>query len=220
MSKSNITPPGSASIKRPFLLTSQNRTPKPLSWFRKRGYKKADPAYTNGHPVWLHPENNDVLGSYGQKLPLQLVPYEKFKPNATQYLKLTGRYGDMYLARLKYITFIKPIPEGKTIDHIDGNPLNNAIWNLRAVPRAINYRDGGFLKKLRNQGINVAMYHTGIILMGYKRMAKWREIHTQYAYDRLTRTDLLQIFLGPDFRVDPRSTDDIMLAEMSHHMEL
>jgi hypothetical protein len=64
------------------------------------------------------------------------------------------------------------------------------------------------------------MYHTDIILMGYERMAKWKALHTKWQYDCLTRTDLLQIFLEPDFRIDPRSTDDIMLAEMSHHMEL
>ena len=220
MSKSIITPLGSASIKRPFKLTTPKQAPKPLSWFSKRGYKKADPAYTNGYPVWLHPETNDVLGKYGQKLPLRLVPYEKYKHNTTVYIELTGTYGNMFLARLKYLTFIGEIPEGGTIDHIDGNTLNNAIWNLRAVPRAINDRDGGFMRKLRNQGINVAMYHTDFILEGYERMAKWKAVHKQWQYDCLTRTDLLQIFLGPDFRVDPRSTDEIMRDEMSHHMEI
>ncbi len=196
------------------------REPLTRTWFLSRGYKKADPAYTNGYPVWLHPETNDVLGKYGQKLPLRLLPYEKHKHNATVYMALSGTYGNMYLARLKYLTFIGPIPEGSTIDHIDGNPLNNAIWNLRAVPDEINRRDGGFLRKLRNHGINVAMYHTDFILEGYERMAKWKAVHKQWQYDRLTRTDLLQIFLGPDYRVDPRSTDDIMLAEMSRHQEV
>lgn len=195
------------------------REPLPRLWFLSRGYKKADPAYTKGNVVWLHPETNDALGKYGQKLPLQLVPYEKFKPNTTQYLKMTGYYGDMYLARLKYLTFIGSIPEGYTIDHIDGNTLNNDIHNLRAVPDAINARDGGFMRKLRNHGINVAMY-PGIILEGYERMARFKETHTQSQYQCLTRTDLLQIFLGDHFRIDPRSSDEIMLDEMSHHCEI
>lgn len=136
-----------------------------------------------------------------------------------KYLKFNRERGGKYLAHVKYITFIGPIPEGCTIDHIDGNTLNNDTRNLRAVPRAINDRDGGFLKKLRNHGINVAMY-PGIILEGYERMARFKETHTQSQYQCLTRTDLLQLFLGDDYRIDPRSSDEIMLHEMTHHMEV
>lgn len=202
------------------IIKQKKREPLPRTWFLSRGYKKADPAYTNGRVLWLHPVTNDVPNAYGQKIPLQLMPYEKYRTGHPRYLKLPIQAGNMYLARLKYLTFIGPIPEGCTIDHIDGNTLNNDTRNLRAVPDEINRRDGGFFKKLRNKGINVAMYHTDIILMGYKRMAKWKALHTKWQYDCLTRTDLLQIFLGPDFRVDPRSTDDIMLAEMSRHQEV
>ena len=193
----------------------------PLSrlWFLSRGYKQADPRYTNGCIIWLHPRTNDVLNQYGQKLQLTTVPYDKYLKTSAKYLKLPERCGNMYLARLKYLTFIGPIPEGCTIDHIDGNTLNNDTRNLRAVPRAINDRDGGFLRKLRNQGIIVAMY-PGIILEGYERMAKWKALHTEWQYRCLTRSELLQIFLGDDFRVDPRSSDDIMLAEMSRHQEI
>jgi hypothetical protein len=201
-------------------LTTPKREPLPRTWFLSRGYKKADPAYTNGRVLWLHPETNDVLNQYGQKMALKLLPKEKYGLKCIRYLALSRTHGDMYLARLKYLTFIGPIPEGYTIDHIDGNTLNNATWNLRTVPDKINRRDGGFLKKLRNHGINVAMYHTDIILKGYERMAKWKALHTEWKYRCLTRTDLLQIFLGPDFHRDPRSTDDIMLAEMSRHQEI
>ena len=196
------------------------REPLPRTWFLSRGYKKADPAHTNGYAIWLHPETNNVLNQYGQRMALQLIPYEKFKQNTTRYLKLSRQHGSMYLARLKYLTFIGPIPEGCTIDHIDGNTLNNSIDNLRAVTPEINRRDGGFLRKLRNHGINVAMYHTSIILEGFENMAKWKASHTEYRYKRLTRTELLRFFLGDDFRVDTRSSDEIMLDEMTHHQEI
>jgi hypothetical protein len=84
------------------------------------------------------------------------------------------------------------------IDHIDGNSLNNSPRNLRAIPRPINDRDGGFMRKLRNRGINVADYETSFILKGYERMAKWRAGHTEYRYKRLDHEDLLQIFLGKE----------------------
>ena len=106
----------------------------------------------------------------------------------------------MYLARLKYLTFKGEIKPGYTIDHIDGNTFNNDIRNLRAVTDAINRRDGGFLKKLRNHGIIVAMF-PGIILEGYERMAEWKTSHTEWQYKCLTREELLRIFVGPTFSV-------------------
>ena len=40
--------------------------------------------------------------------------------------------------RLVYISFVGDIPIGKEIDHIDRNPKNNHISNLRAVTRSEN----------------------------------------------------------------------------------
>lgn len=195
--------------------TFNRSTPKrePLSrlWFLSRGYKQADRHYTNGCTLWLHPKTNDVLNSYGQKITLFLVPDEKHHKTSARYLKLTGGYGRMYLARLKYLTFVGPIPEGYTIDHIDGNTFNNDIRNLRAVPDAINRRDGGFMRKLRNKGIIVAMF-PGIILEGYERMAEWKASHTQKQYARLEKDELLRIFLGPTFSVvDTSDLDDLSI---------
>ena len=197
------------------MMQKNNSKPKrePLSrlWFMSRGYSKADPQYTNGYAIWLHPQTNDVLNQYGQKIKLNLLPKEKFKKNATRYLQIPREFGNRYLARLKYITFKGNIPDGHTIDHIDGNPLNNDIRNLRAVTRAINYRDGGFLRKLRHKGIQVDLF-PGIILEGYERMAQWKASHTKYEYKRLDRVDLLRIFVGPTFNVaDPNYLDDLSI---------
>ena len=143
------------------------REPIPRTWFLSHGYTKADTRYTNGYAIWLHPRTNDVYSAYG-KLKLDLVPKEKHKKTISHYLRLSlGKGLHILLARLKYLTFKGEIPKNHTIDHIDGNPLNNDIRNLRAIPPAINFRDGGFLRKLRNNGIIVAMY-PGIILEGYE----------------------------------------------------
>lgn len=191
------------------------REPLPRTWFMARGYKLVDLDLMNGHPTYVHPHKNTALNQFGQQITLQLVPLERHMKTSARYLKFNRERRGKYLAHVKYLTFIGPIHKGDEIDHIDGNPLNNSITNLRAVPRAINRRDGGFLRKLRNKQIFVAEY-PGIILEGYERMAKYKATHTQVQYDHLTRTELLQIFLGDRYTVDPRTTDEIMLYEMRH----
>ena len=203
------------------MIKQLNSSPKgePLSrlWFMSRGYKQADTLYTNGQIIWLHPETNDVLNQYGYKIKLQIEPKEKHRRNTTRYLKLTCTYGDMLLSRLKYLTFKGEIPAGYTIDHIDGNTLNNDIRNLRAVTPDINYRDGGFLRKLRNHKIDVAMF-PGIIVVGFERMAEWKATHKRWQYDNLTREELLRIFVGPTFTVmDP---EDVMELDFTHRREI
>ena len=209
MKKQTITPLHKREYK-------PKREPIPRTWFLSHGYTKADTRYTNGYAIWLHPKTNDVFSAYG-KIKLDLLPKERHLKTSARYLRVPKYFGSILLARLKYITFIKKkIPKRKVIDHIDGNPLNNDIRNLRAVPRAINDRDGGFLRKLRNHGINVAMY-PGIILEGYKRMAEWKASHTKYRYERLTRDELLRIFVGPKFKiVDGAKQMDL---EISRHQE-
>lgn len=197
------------STKRSLSLTKPKREPLSRIWFLSRGYTKADPAHVNGQVVWLHPETEDVLNQYGRKVPMSLVPYEKFLHTTAKYLKLPRPYGNIYLARLKYLTFKGEIPAGYTIDHIDGNPLNNDIHNLRAVPDAINFRDGGFLRKLRNKGIRPKDY-AGVLLDYFERMAEFKKTHSHYAYSHLTREDLMRLLVGPKFTiVSPDAVDDL-----------
>lgn len=46
-----------------------------------------------------------------------------------------------YLHRVVYLLHHGNIPHGFVIDHVDGNPHNNRISNLRAVPGTINARN-------------------------------------------------------------------------------
>ena len=198
------------------LSPSCKREPLSRLWFLSRGYKQADPRYTNGYALWIHPRTNDVLTRHGYKLKLNIHPKEKHLKTNARYLELGRQYGSMLLARLKYLTFKGGIPAGYTIDHIDGNSMNNDIRNLRAVPAAINQRDGGFMRKLRNNGIHVAMYR-GIILEGYERMAQFKNTHSERAYRNLKGKELLQVFIGPSFTVmDP---DVIMDLDFTQHRE-
>ena len=204
------------SKKGSFSCTTPKREPMPRTWFLSRGYSKADPVYINSYTLWLHPVTNDVLNQYGQKIKLRLLPKEKFKKNTTRYLTFSRDYGSMYLARLKYLTFKGEIPKGYTIDHIDGNTLNNIIRNLRAVPRAINDRDGGFMRKLRNKGIRPELF-SGALLGYYERMAVFKASHSRYEYERLTREDLMRLLVGPEFTIV--SPDVILDLDFKTHRE-
>ena len=209
MSSSNL-PPNLAPIKGTFNW-KRPKTPLPRTWFLSRGYTKADPAIMGGQTVYVHPVTNDALSAYGTKLAMTRAGRNK------EYLKFSRTCGNKLLAEVKYRTFLGPIPAGMTIDHIDGNTLNNDIRNLRAVPPSINRRDGGFMRKLRNNGFIVAMF-PGIILAGYERMAKWKTEHTKWQYDCLKGKELLQVFVGPNYRIE--DIDTIMSREMSHHCEI
>lgn len=187
------------------------KTPLPRTWFMARGYTKADPDLMGGRTVYINRVTNDALSAYGTKLALTRVGRNK------EYLKFSCACGNKLLAEVKYRTFVGDIPKGYQIDHIDGNTFNNYIRNLRAVPPSINRRDGGFMRKLRRNNIIVAMF-PGIILAGYERMAKWKAEHTGYAYRQLKGKELLQLFVGPHFRIEDIGT--IMLREMNHHCEI
>ena len=95
---------------------------------------------------------------------------------------------------------------------MDIHDLRKAINNprkRRIVLCATNKRNAGFMRKLRNNGYNVAMF-PGIILEGYARMAEWKETHTVRQYKYLRGQELLRVFVGPQFQVvDITPLDDL-----------
>ena len=109
------------------------------------------------------------------------------------------------------------IPKGWQVDHIDGNKFDAAVRNLRIVPAWLNHRDGGFLRKLRHKKIDPTMFAQAVLLEYFERMAAYKAEHSQSSYTHMTRTDLLQLLVGPKFTVgDP---GEQMEYEMTHHME-
>lgn len=70
-----------------------------------------------------------------------------------------------YVHRIAYIMHYGSIPIGFDIDHINGNPQDNRIDNLRAVPHKVNRRNSK-----RNN--NNTSGHTGIYAHGNKWVAK------------------------------------------------
>ena len=87
----------------------------------------------------------------------------------------------------------KKIPADMTIDHIDGCTTNNDVRNLRCISNAINNRDGGFLRKLRNKGINPPEIRRSYLLRYFDRMAHIKANISSRRYDHLDRADLMTI---------------------------
>ena len=113
--------------------------------------------------------------------------------------------------------WIGPVPPGYQTDHIDGNNRNFNITNLRLLPAWMNHRDGGFVKKLRNQKIDPTYYSVPFLLRFFARMALFKSTNPESRYNRLTRKDLLRLLVEPEFKVEDPA--DIMEYEMTHHME-
>lgn len=61
------------------------------------------------------------------------------RANGYRSFRILGKSVQMH--RLVYIYHHGDIPDGCFIDHIDGNPRNNRIENLRAVSQSINCRN-------------------------------------------------------------------------------
>ena len=111
-----------------------------------------------------------------------------------------GREKQALASHAVYIAWCgRPISPRMTIDHINGCTTDNRFENLRCITMEINQRDGGFLRKLRNKGVDPVAIQRWMLLRFYTRMAVFKETHTEYAYYKLSQTDLKHILYDNDF---------------------
>ena len=109
-------------------------------------------------------------------------------------------------------------PKGYEVDHINGDRQDCTLANIRLVPIWLNHRDGGYLTKLRNQGIDPTYYANKFLLRFFERMTEFKATHSRYVYVNLDRTALLKLLVTPEFTVgNPHAR---MEYEMTHHMEI
>lgn len=167
-----------------------------------------------GHPdgYFVNKDGVRVKHDYTPNRPHCAV--RKFKP----YPKLRY-YGNKDCHYLMACTFLR-VPDKsllETVDHINGNTLDYSLQNLRIISDAINRRDGGFLRKLKNKGIDATMFCQTVLLAYFDRMAEFKSSHSRRAYVRLTKKQLLEMVVGPNFVVE--DPEKIMEYEMTHHCE-
>ena len=141
--------------------------------------------YPDGHKVLVNPAMQKTRGD-GTK---------------QEYLHFNHAWGHqigIYVSRAVYSAWVGPIPEGMTIDHINGVTTDNRFENLRTVSPEINSRDGGFLRKLRNKGIKPECIFRPFLLRYFDRMAKFKAGHTPWQYRKLTQNDLKHLLYDND----------------------
>lgn len=115
-------------------------------------------------------------------------------------IKNSGERLRIYAHRLAFFMFHGRLPQGD-IDHINGNPADNRIENLRDVPHSVNLRNR-FMQSNNTSGI------TGV--SWFKRKSKWRAgakingkiFHLGYFHDK---NEAHQAVL--DFRLNNGFTD-------------
>ena len=150
--------------------------------------------YPDGRQVVVNPEFS------------KLAP--RSKRNKTEgYLQFRDAWGNHLYVRASHAVFIAwchEIPAGMTIDHINGVTTNNFIGNLRCVSIAVNQRDGGFLRILRNRGFNPAAIQRHYLLRYYDRMAQLKNLLSKRHYStKLTKDVLRAVLYLPEEQFQP-----------------
>ena len=129
--------------------------------------------------------------------------HTEYSHGTSEYLKFQQAFGhhkSILASHAVWMAAGRIITPGYTIDHINGCTTDNHIRNLRCIDSATNQRDGGFLRKLRNKGIDPRAYKRGFLLRYFDRMAVLKATHSQWQYDSLSREQLLEILLDDDPR--------------------
>ena len=148
--------------------------------------------YPDGRKVAVNPGTNITDGSNFPTMRRYSQRYQKFTDAWRRHISISASHA-VYAAWSE-----KPIPDGMTIDHIDGVAQNNDFSNLRCISNNENSRDGGFLSKLRHKGFNPACIDRAYLLRFYERMAKIKASITDWQYRKMTKGQLRSILFLSD----------------------
>ena len=138
-------------------------------------------SFAQNEPKILTPRKTTQNGKY-----LQVSLYNESSKRNDKGMKLPEQ---VYIHHLVYKTFVGEIPEGLEIDHIDCNPANNHLSNLRLITKQQNISRG----RDKRWGYNVwdardemiKLYKGGMTqpeiakLYGYSTASIWRVINNK-----------------------------------------
>ena len=152
---------------------------------------------TQTYGVRVYPDGHKALvNATGVK-----YGHKQYSHGKADYLKFNhafGRYKGIYVSHAVWMAARRTIHPGYTIDHINGCTTCNHISNLRCIDITTNQRDGGFLTKLRNKGIDPTAYKKCYLLRYFERMAVIKEILSERQYCSLSREQLLEILVSTE----------------------
>lgn len=144
---------------------------------------------TQNYGVKVYPDGQKALeNASGVK-----YGHNEYSHGKAEYLKFRHAFGNLkgiFVSHAVWMAAGRTIPPGYTIDHINGCTTDNNIRNLRCIDNDTNNRDGGFLRKLRNKGIDPKRIYRHRLLQYYDRMAILKNTLSVWYYRRLTRNEL------------------------------
>ena len=171
--------------------------------------------YPNGQKVLVNPSTSNTVNS---KIPSDA----KRKQRYLKFVNAFGHRKGIYVSHAVWMAAGRIIPPGMTIDHINGCTTDNRLENLRCIDNATNNRDGGFLRKLRNLGIDPVRIPRNYLLQYYSRMAVIKKTISNYRYYHLKSWDMFLIVNAGDSAVIQHFSDtyNIQISFTSCQMTL
>ena len=136
--------------------------------------------------VGVVPVNATTTNTPNTKIPYNAVRKQRY----LQFKNAFGNGKHILVSHAVWMAAGRTIPEGMTMDHINGCTADNRLSNLRCISNALNNRDGGFLRKLRNKGFTPTSIQRSYLLRYYARMAKIKERLTRYQYEKFNHKEL------------------------------
>ena len=125
--------------------------------------------------------------------------YSHGKADYPKFKNAFGHCKGIFVSHAVWMAAGRTVKPGFTMDHINGNTLDNSLPNLRCIDNNTNNRDGGFLRKLRNKGFNPVTIQRSFLLRYYTRMAVIKSTITKWKYQKLTSSELYRILYHADY---------------------
>ena len=173
--------------------------PNELHSLIKQGIVTQVPPQAIGNKTLYEHTDGYFITALGHRLSHVYMPNRPSLRSRHAYPKMR-HFGNRDCHYLTACTFyhIPDRDKGEVVDHINGDLLNYSKANIRIVHKTINSRDGGFLAKLRNKGIDPTRIDKPYLLRYFTRMAKLKSEISEWKYRCLTKPQLLQILYASD----------------------
>ncbi len=135
------------------------------------------------------------------------------KQHYLQFKDVFGHHKPILAAHAVYLAWSgKTIPPDHQIHHLTGIVTDNCLDNLLCVSKFNEHP----IADARQKALREVVPDGNLYLFSYERLRELQDPRTMSDADFQRELESIR---AQDYRIDSRSTDDLMLADMSHHME-